>query len=68
MGNLNKSPEDYREYVLKQLVAAAGSWKKTGCKDVMIEKQFNSWLNQLHPTRETAMAILQQYVGCEVAA
>lgn len=68
MANLNKSPEDYREYILKQLVAAAGSWKRTGCKDVMIEKQFNYLLNQLHPTRETAMAILQQHVGCEVAA
>lgn len=68
MDNLNKSPKEYREYILNMLVITAGSWQVTGCKDKALEKRFNSLLNQLHPVRETALAILQQHLALEVAA
>lgn len=68
MENLNKSPEEYREYILNLLVATAGSWMKTGCKDLVIEKQFNSLMDQLHPVRKTALAILEQHFAMEPAA
>ena len=57
-----------REYLLNQIILTAGGWQATGSKDKALEKQFDSLLNQLHPTRETALAIIQQHLSMEDAA
>lgn len=57
-----------REYLLNQIILTAGSWQALGCQDEALEKEFESLLNQLHPTRKTALNILQQYLSMEVAA
>lgn len=59
---------EQRQYLLNQIILTAGGWQATGCKDQALEKQFDSLLTQLHPTRKTALAILQQYLAMEVAA
>ena len=57
-----------REHLLNQIILTAGGWQATGCKDEALEKQFDSVLDQLHPVRKTALAILQQHLSMEVAA
>lgn len=57
-----------REYLINQIILTAGGWQATGCKDASLEKSFDSLLNELHPLRKTALAILQQHLSMEDAA
>lgn len=65
---MNKTPEQYREYILNLLLMTAGSWQATGCKDEAIEKRFENLLKEIHPDREIALLAFQIHIGGEVAA
>lgn len=65
---LNKTPQDYRTYILDMLVVTAGSWQASGCKDEALEAKFIHLLGKIHPNRETALLALQMHIAGEVAA
>lgn len=65
---LNKTPQNYREFILDLLVVTAGSWQATGCQDEALEAKFEHLLGEIHPKREIALQALQMHIAGEVAA
>lgn len=65
---LNKTPQDYRKYILDMLIMTLGSWQAAGCQDEALEAKITFLLGQIHPNRETALLALQMHIAGEVAA
>lgn len=67
MPNTN-CPIEKRQHTLNKLVIVAHRWNDTGCQDKLLERQFDSLLNELHPVRRKALDILHKHMSLEVAA
>ena len=65
---LNKTPQNYREYILDTLIVTAGSWQATGCKDEALEAKFEYLLGEVHPKREVALQALLMHISGVAAA
>lgn len=65
---LNKTPQNYRKYILDMLIVTAGSWQELGCQDEALEAKFEYLLGEIHPNREIALKALQMHISGEVAA
>lgn len=64
---LNKTPQNYREYVLDMLIVTLGSWQAAGCQDEALEGKITFLLSKIHPKREIALLALQMHISQEVA-
>jgi len=64
---LNKTPQNYRKYILDMLIVTLGSWQAAGCEDEALEGKITFLLSQIHPKREVALLALQMHISQEVA-